>query len=148
MRVVLLRGLLSTKRSFVLRLVLASLWFIAGWAKLSLLDQFKDVMKTILPGLSNQALAMCLIVIAVELLTGAALLIPRFSKFGALSTCALSSVFAAVNLIRINEGLHAPCSCFGKIFVISPVVALALDVAMLWGTSSLVGADPAQGVQL
>lgn len=139
---------LRTVYSVIITWVLAAIWVTAGVTKLTLIDQFKDVVKTIIPGLRAMAPAICFIVIGCEVLTAVTLLVPRSRQIGMILTCALSAAFAAVNLIRINEGIHAPCSCFGKIFVMSPVAALVLDIAMLLAASSFIGAKPALGVQL
>lgn len=131
---VLLRTLVNVSRihvRFVIAALLGIMWAGAGLAKSRDMEQFNDVVRGILPALGREAAFVCIAVVVAEFVAAILLFVPRLLPLGAQLSVSLAMLFAAVNLVRMNEGLRPPCSCVGTVFTLSPAVTLALDLGVL-----------------
>jgi hypothetical protein len=106
------------------------LWLTTAIVKTLSIDQFINAIGAVvsLPTPYNEIGAYTLI--GMEWLAAIGLLFQRLFTIAALLSCVLASAFAAVNLIRIVEGLTVPCGCFGELLTLNPWTALLLNAVI------------------
>ena len=71
------------------------------------------------------------LLLATEAITAASLLIPLPRQWGLRSGAILSATFASYAVWRALKGIDAPCACFGRLFVMSPLQSGLLALGLL-----------------
>ena len=114
----------------ILRFLLSATWGLAAVGKLLTINQFDSVIESIIPlkGPYSQVLAFA--IVAFEAFAAIGFLFRRTIPASSFISCILASAFAAVNLIKIAEGVGTQCGCFGQLFTIDPWAALLLNAAI------------------
>ncbi len=100
--------------SLLARLVLAPVFAVAGWTKLSDTDRTREMLAGFGVGrgiLDLMAVALPL----VELAVAAALIAPPAAFAGALAASALLALFTGAIVLKLSQGDHPICNCFGQI---------------------------------
>jgi uncharacterized membrane protein YphA (DoxX/SURF4 family) len=110
--------------SWLARIVLASVFAVAGLAKLANADRTRATMEGFgVPGGITNGAAVALPV--AELAIAAALIAPPTAFAGALAASALLILFTGAILLNLSRGQRPDCNCFGQIAA-SPIGPLTL----------------------
>jgi len=127
-----------SRRLFAGRLLLAAMWFTAGYAKLHSLDELTTMVRAIFIGMgSSLALWPALALIAFEAMLGIALLFSRTAALGLVLSVVAGLLFLAVNTVRLLDNIHAPCSCFGALYTASPQIMGGIDLIIILFSATL-----------
>ncbi len=109
---------------------MALVWLVAAVMKTLSFDEFRPVIGAFLPSFGSVDTAIAATVIVAEALI-AILLFTRHRLVGAWLSAILASAFLGANFLRILEGVHAPCACFGILYTLTPVAMIAIDAALI-----------------
>lgn len=89
------------------------------------------------------------LVVASEILIVILLLAKRTRRLGLSLALGLSSIFVGYAVWRQKMGVIAPCACFGKLFLMTPIQSGLLALALAVGSAILLNqARPVSAAQL